>query len=85
MGKMTTSVVFLTGDDEPESVWASGPGAETAEGEPGVAGVINAPAATAVPAAAAAATRGKKDMHAFDIRVNIVIKLRWNPCPAFYS
>ena len=71
MGKMATSVVFLTGDDEPESVWASGPGAEeTAAGEPGVAGVINAPAATAVPAAAAAATHGKEEaMHAFDIRI----------------
>ena len=60
MGKMATSVVFLTGDDEPERVWASGPGAEeTAAGEPGVAGVINAPAAT----------RGKEGaMQAFDIR-----------------
>ena len=61
MGKMATRVLFLTDDVEPESVWVSGNvagGEREPGGMEGVQGVIDAPAATAVPATAAAATHG---------------------------
>ena len=86
MGKMATRVMFLTDDAAPGSVWAAGNltgGEREPGGIEGVDGVIDAPVAIAVPAAAAAATHGTECNLYFSCIAFIIPKTLMNSCPTY--